>query len=108
MRGLSAPRGSPAPATDRIPRPASRPSEHASKASAPRKGLVPISRIRSALGVRALRNRPIASNGFVGACDEGVEAFDELVVALGFADPASLFGVVGEGFGVDALDGEDG
>ena len=39
--------------------------------------------------------------------DESVEAGDELVVAFRFVDPSSLFGVTGEGFSVDALDGED-
>jgi len=33
----------------------------------------------------------------LGFGDGGVEAGDELVVALGFADPAALFGVFGEG-----------
>jgi len=33
---------------------------------------------------------------------------DESLVSFGFGDPASLFGVVGECFGVDALGGEDG
>jgi len=29
------------------------------------------------------------------------------VVTFCFVDPSSLFGVAGEGFGVDVLDGED-
>jgi hypothetical protein len=33
---------------------------------------------------------------------------DEWLVSFGFGDPASLFGVMGEWFGVDALGGEDG
>ena len=42
-----------------------------------------------------------------GLVDEGVEAGEEFAVPVGFVDPASLFGVVGEGGGVDALRGQD-
>src|SRR6185312_1288837 len=44
----------------------------------------------------------------LGLCDRGVESFDEFAVALGFADPAALFGVFGQCFGVGALGGKDG
>jgi hypothetical protein len=43
-----------------------------------------------------------------GGVDQGVESGDEALVSFGFGDPASLFGVAGEVFGVDALGGEDG
>jgi transposase len=41
----------------------------------------------------------------LGLVDQGVQAGDELAVSLGLADPAA-FGVLGMGFGVDALGGE--
>jgi hypothetical protein len=44
----------------------------------------------------------------LGLDDRGVEACNELALAVGFADPTALFGVFCEGFDVGALGCEDG
>ncbi|HXS64116.1 MAG TPA: hypothetical protein VN767_14780 [Streptosporangiaceae bacterium] len=44
----------------------------------------------------------------LGLADQGVEPGDELAVPVGFGDPASVLGVLGQGLGVDALGGQDG